>query len=758
MRNEPLCAALSGEGAIVSSSRTIGLLVLAGATSLLPVSRGMSAAREDAAQGPVAMIEEVTVTARKREERIQDIPESLTVFSAQDIENAGISRIADVAANVPNLILQPSYRQGVVNISARGLTTPQQGDSPVVLNIDGVQAPAQDFINQDLFDIERIEVLKGPQGALYGAGAIGGAINIITKRPSNHIEGFAKASYGKNEAQRYVAGLSGPLVQDRVLFRLAGAHERRDGYIRNELTGKLVDFVDETTVRGSLYMDLDALRIDLRASYMDGENGASFYETFPLLPDPIPEIDLLFGGPLGRLGSDISAGRYVNRSNVQTEEQREVLTSSLKIEYDLGGGVLTSVTGYNESNQEDYGDLDFQPADILLQDVRFDAKVFNTELRYSSDLDKRLRWMGGLFFQKREIYNQVIVLLGDMTIGHKSLEESRNNPANAVLTDGRDAVDSEAWGVFLSTNYDLTDALTLTAAARYDEVDVATRYLGADPLFLALPQQVAARTFQKLQPQLNLAYRINDDVMAYVDLARGFRTGVPNPTAAFSGGLPRFIEPEVADTAEVGLKNTLLGGRLVLNAALFYSQIDNRHHYFYGASLQSMTTYDEAEVYGLEVDLIAALAPGLRLQASGGLMSAQIVSHEITRYLDFNTGEVALVLDNKGNTLPDTPEKTLRLALDYEFPLTASVALTARAAYRYADRIFFDTENLIDDGGAKEFVDLRLGLRGARWSVTSFLDNATDERTYSNYAYSGGAGNYLPNRPRLWGFEVGMRF
>src|SRR5690606_29399903 len=144
----------------------------------------------------------------------------------------------------------PSYRQGVVNISARGLSTPQQGDSPVVLNIDGVQAPAQDFINQDLFDIERIEVLKGPQGALYGAGAIAGAINIVTRQPSNDFEGFVKARYGRNEAQRYVTGLSGPIVEDRLMFRISGVHENRDGYIRNSLTNDLVDFVEESSVRG----------------------------------------------------------------------------------------------------------------------------------------------------------------------------------------------------------------------------------------------------------------------------------------------------------------------------------------------------------------------------------------------------------------------------------------------------------------------------------------------------------------------------
>ena len=144
-------------------------------------------------------LEEVVVTARKRTESLSDIPEAITAFSGLDIDNVGITRIKDVADLTPNMILQPSYRLGVVNLSSRGIATPQQGDSPVVINFDGVQAPAQDFINQDLFDIERIEVLKGPQGALYGAGATAGAINIVTKQPSNEFDRVCESQDRKCE-------------------------------------------------------------------------------------------------------------------------------------------------------------------------------------------------------------------------------------------------------------------------------------------------------------------------------------------------------------------------------------------------------------------------------------------------------------------------------------------------------------------------------------------------------------------------------
>ena len=488
----------SNDGSRLNRLRTIVASISVGAMLLAPVH-----AQE-------LMLEEIVVTARKRTESVQDIPESITVFSESGIADSGITRIKDVADLTPNLVVRQSYRLGVVNLSARGLATPQQGDSPLVVNFDGVQAPAQDFINQDLFDIERIEVLKGPQGALYGAGAIGGAINVITKRPTNELDAFTRLSVGNENARRIAAGISGPIAQDRVFYRLAGVVQNRDGYIRNSLTGDLLDFLDETVLRGGLFITLDKLNIDLRASVTDTGAGASYYEALPLLPDPVPEIDQLFGGPLGRLGSDISHGSFDNHSNVQTEEERDVTTASLRVEYQLDGGTFTSITGYNDSRQYDYGDLDFQPADILLQDVRFDVEVFNQEFRFASDPNQRFRWVGGVFYQDREIFNQVLVVLGDFTVGPRTIAESMSQPGNSLLTDTRDVIESQAVGVFLSTNYDITGRLELTAAARWDQVDMDTRFVGQDPNLIDLPNASAARQFDEFQPKLNLAYTLNE--------------------------------------------------------------------------------------------------------------------------------------------------------------------------------------------------------------------------------------------------------
>jgi iron complex outermembrane receptor protein len=393
--------------------------------------------------------------------------------------------------------------------------------------------------------------------------------------------------------------------------------------------------------------------------------------------------------------------------------------------------------------------------------------VFNQEVRFAANPVNGFSWVGGAFYQKREIYNQVGVWLGDFTVGHKSIDESRNNPANSLFTDSRDESETEAWGVFFSSSYDLSDDLVLTAAVRYDKVEIDTVYVGAEETLNGGaqtfaksldPSAQASAGFDEWQPKLNLAYNLTEDIMLYADIARGFRAGVPNPFTTYLGGLPRFIEPEVADTLELGLKSMLMGNRLSLNIALFKTDIENRHHYFYGASLQSMDTYKEAEVQGLEIDTVMMLTESLRLNASYGVMSAEIASDERSVYNDFSTGEPAVQVNNKGNVLPDTPKSTFNLALTYEAPLYGDMDLFGRIGYRYVSKLYFDTENNISTDGSKQYLDLRLGLKSEDWDLVGFVNNATDERSFSNYAYSGGQGNYLPNTPKTYGFEATYRF
>ena len=228
------------------------------------------------AQGFV--LEEVVVTARKRTENLQEVPDSITAFGRDQIESAGIEDFDDFANLTPNLSLNEGYRPGVAKITIRGMITPQVGDPPIAYVVDGVTASSIDFINQDLFAIERIEVLRGPQGALYGKGAVGGAINIVTRRPTNELEGQIKATLGNGDTTKVSGFISGPIIEDSLQYQLGGSYTDAGGFDDNTFLNKATDFSERTSVQGMLQAQVnDDLTVDFRAKYASNEDGAGNY-------------------------------------------------------------------------------------------------------------------------------------------------------------------------------------------------------------------------------------------------------------------------------------------------------------------------------------------------------------------------------------------------------------------------------------------------------------------------------------------------
>src|SRR5690606_19731562 len=197
-------------------------------------------------------IEEILVTSRKREERLQDVPDTISAFTSETIEGAGIRSVADVAEMVPNLSIVQTQQPGVDFLVIRGVGQARNQEPPVAMVIDGVQLTSSYGLTQELFDVERIEVLKGPQGALYGRNAIAGAINIVTKKPTNEFEGRLTAGVGNGFFWETSGALSGPIVEDRLLFRVAGSYQDFDGNIHNVTQNKDVNFFDTLALRGRL--------------------------------------------------------------------------------------------------------------------------------------------------------------------------------------------------------------------------------------------------------------------------------------------------------------------------------------------------------------------------------------------------------------------------------------------------------------------------------------------------------------------------
>ena len=485
---------------------------LAVSLAFMPVKSATGAEQNTKSDDEKTMvIEEIVVTSRKRAENLQSVPDSITAFSAADIEKAGIGDVEDFINLTPNLSIRETFRAGVTFITMRGITTGQQGWAPVTYVVDGVQAGSLDAINQGaLFDIERIEVLKGPQGALYGAGAIAGAINVITKKPNGEPSAAAKFSYGNGNDFKISARFSGALSEDKVFFQIGGYYRTADGLIKST-DGAGLDFEDQVTLRGRLIFDLDDLVIDLRASYTDIEAGAAAQEM-------LPKADLL------EVFDTVNAPGPAR--GIIGKENRKIAEFSAKIDYETDAGTFTSVTGFSDMDQDLFGSVSFAkpPTPTLLgfsvgnpgdnftdafQDLQDNIESFTQDVRFTSDSEQPLRWHIGASYHKRRILNFLSV--GALTKGLERVEGNMTRFLNRP-----DVREDKVWGVYVQVNYDLTDKLELSAALRYDKNDLSTTQYKDLTLksTVATPDGIVTqeKKDRKWQPKIQLSYDWSDDV------------------------------------------------------------------------------------------------------------------------------------------------------------------------------------------------------------------------------------------------------
>ena len=349
-------------------------------------------------------LETVTVTSQRRLERLQDVPIAVKAFSAAQIESTGIKSTQDFINLTPNMSFDNSFTYGNSFVVIRGVTQINNADSPVAVVVDGVPQNNQKQLKMNLFDIERIEVLKGPQGALYGRNAIGGAINIETKQPKNQFEGFAGLDLGNGNMREVSAGVSGAFVDDVALFRLVGQSKTSDGLIKNTYLNKNVDAVDhDNSVRAKLLLrPSQDVRLDVRASVTDFSAGATW------------DSVVLSGKP-----NDVVAPR----TNLLGKTQGNTQDFSFKADMESSLGTFTAITGYTDLSEQYRGDVDFSnPVDLpggffgfgfqAGQGQNLKVKMLSQELRLASPGDKPLRWIAGGYYlnTQRSLVTKAIML------------------------------------------------------------------------------------------------------------------------------------------------------------------------------------------------------------------------------------------------------------------------------------------------------------------------------------------------------------
>jgi iron complex outermembrane receptor protein len=672
----------------------------------------------------VIALEEIVVSARKRDENLQDLPDSITVFSSQTIEDARITEIADFAELTPNLDVFGNFRPNLAFVSVRGLITPQVGEPPLAFVVDGVTVPNLEFINQGLHDIERIEVLRGPQGALYGKNAIGGAINIVTKQPSDETEGSLQATFAEGDDMRLAANISGALVEDAVYYRLSGFYRDSDGLIDDKFLNEGVDYIDQTVMQGMLRFQIsDQTTLDLRGSYSDGDYGVGYYTV--VTPETQEDFSI------------------EPAHNVYPEDENSLTAFSIKLEHDTDYGLWSVVAGYNKSDDDNFLDADFTPLPADPDNFFFPAAQRNVvedeatsmEVRFVSPGDEKLRWLVGGFYQQRD--RTSLFSFYDDLIGDQRREREDFTDADLLFAIN-DEQESEAWAAFGQLNYDLSDTLELTAALRYDEETRESFTPGDKALTFA------EETFSELQPKFSLAWQATENLLTYVTYSHGFRSGGFNE---FHPDIVRTFNEEISDTYEIGIKSEWFDGRMTLNAALFQVAQDDAQ--FTGFNPITFTlenlSVDEVEVRGFELELNARPTEGLSLTAGAGF-----VDNEINRF------ERDLSLE--GNTMPFVPEVTLNAAISYEHQWGDGLTVVYRASANYKGETDYVLENIFPTD-SYTFVDLSVKVEAQQWSATLFVDNATDEDAIGSISNFGlPYGIRFRNTPQQAGVQLRYNF
>lgn len=720
-------------------------------------------------------IEEIVVTARKRDESFRDVPVTINVFTENAIQSAGIQKPGDFIALVPNMTLVETQNAGNAFVVVRGVSQARNSEPSVAVLVDGVLETNPAAFNQELFDIKQIEVLKGPQGALYGRSAIGGAIIIRSKDPSDELEGAVKVGFGNGSSKRAQVGVSGPMT-DTIKYRASLNYYDTDGFVPSSFLQEKADPVKDYSGRFRLIgKPSEKFTWDLRLS-ADRLETQALYFVIPRLDESNP-FTSFFTPPNA---NDVTTPITVNNRGVNN---RDLWDASLKLDFGLAGGTLTTISAWNRTREILTGDAyDFRPPASavftalfgydLNQSQFLDVKSYSQEIRFTSPTEGRIRWIAGGYF----VHTDRFISTGNMQdLGNGALPVYRlpsTNPLNPQRDAAGDIIlgttflsdsqNNDAWAVFANATFEVTDQFEIDTALRYDE-DRRENTTDTPPDYLALVQdpnavtgQVRKHTWSKLQPKATLRYKPSDNLTIYGGWSRGFRSGGFNQTgvgsiAAANGidGVNDLFNAEVADTWEAGIKGQFLDRRLNAGLSVYRTKSTNGYFFVFLAqnSTQNLGNLD-ANYKGAELELNARVTDRLDFYANFGYTDSEIQS-------DLETSDGAGgFISSKGNQAPLVSKTTLNLGAQYRQPIRTGLSAFIRADYQRIGRTWwepFDTTSR----DPVNLVDLRLGLDGEKWSVTAWSKNLTDK--IYNAEFSPG-GFLFRATPRRYGVEFLYKF
>lgn len=721
---------------------------------------------QKAAQSAPAELGEIIVTANRRSENVQKVAATISVIGGESLTSSGITRSNEISQVVPNVTISSTYSNTNPRIFIRGVGTADfnpNAASPVGVYVDDVYIASTNAIAFNLFDIQRVEVLSGPQGTLYGRNTTAGAIKYFSKMPTDRLSGDITVR-GGNLGDAFVeAALSGPLAGDALTGRVAFTAERRDGYMVNRLTGKSTGNDIRTWAgRGILKWEPSS---DWRF-VLNVHGGRSNPHT----------ATFKSRGTLTATGQTCSleAQRAYEcydvlgyrdtpdlRSNAINRVGREVIENyggSLSIDKDFDWAKLSSITAYNRVHLTRVEDTDSSPNESL--EFTYDQTSYQVtqELRLASPGGDRLNWIIGAyyFFENVDYNNQYDSL--------RALRPSFGfDPSFGILfADHFFHQKNWAYAAFGRADYAITDKLKLTAGLRYtyERKTYSENIALVEPTFSVPVVDVAGKISNgNVSGDIIANYQITPDAMVYASVSRGFKSGGVNGGVVFDPAEVTTFTPETITSYEAGVKYQTPDHRLTLNVSGFYYDYKDLQVYSLlqpaggGIPKQLLDNAATARVYGLEGSSALAITKNIRFRGSLGLLSA--------KFTDYQSESAAN--DYTGNTLARAPKLTASLGLDASTPISSNLALFGSFDASYRTKVFFYPNNdprFEQPGYWLSNARIAIGSQAKTWQVALWGKNIFNKKYYrdivdfTNYGFTEPA----VGEPATYGVEATFHF
>ncbi|MDP4029288.1 MAG: TonB-dependent receptor [Gallionella sp.] len=706
---------------------------------------------------------EVVVTAQKRVQSIEEVPVSMTVVDRKTLDNSRAATLTEMQQLVPNFSIAQSL--GVNTVTIRGVGGGGRNigfDTRAGVYLDGIYMGQAQALDQSLSDIEQVEVLRGPQGHLFGRNTVAGAVNITTRAPSETFASSFRAVAGNYGTREGYASVSGP-ISDKLLGKFSLGYEARDGFTTNLFNNRKVDDLKRASLRGQLAIQAsDRLMIDLAADHANIRQKGIAEAATGMFDAPLP------GGLYPDHTVNYNTTPYLNN---------RLSGASLTANYDMAGGrTLTAITGYRDTHQNREVDNDWSPDDMFHVNYTDNFKQLSQEIRIASPLAGPLRYVAGVYLMHESADTYRLAITGQDThtlVNHPLVPVPipfgtllGMNPGDTIPVSG--TVKTDSYALFGSLDYDLTDRLTLNLDARYtgERKSLLYNINGAASGAIGMGTAVSytdGRSDSMLTPMAGITYALDKSLNLYGKYSTGFKSGGWNldylTATQIADGMD--FNKETVNSYELGLKGATADRRLSYDLAVFHSTFKDFQVFQFvdlgaGTTEMQLKNAAKAESTGAEASLRAMLTNNLSIGGNIGILKATFNS--------FPGGLTGGGGDAAGKRLPDAPDLTAAVTVNYSMAapsMGGRLDFYGEVSHRSKSYSNVDNSEILDAVSSRDIVNARVSfaadqapLKLSLWARNLFNNNYTTARGRDFF------GNQFVKRgdPRAFGIDGKISF